>query len=377
MQGKIIIMGLVTAMLLISGCGKNDGLNRGESSETSNVMDNSTNDMTSVSGLTGTGYVTTQVVADTDIEKLEKGLSVVRFDGNDLFEDFLENHGAASDADVVSFLSGFMLGLSDAEFTNEAFGCSTIAVKSENGYLYGRNFDWNKCDALIVESHPTDAYASISTVNMDFIKSGAGPLIKILPDDKLSLVALYAPLDGMNEKGLFISVNMIQDSAVIDQNTDKDDITTTTAVRLLLNKASNVDEAVKLLESYDMHASFGMMIHFMIADTEGNSVVCEYIDNELVVTKTPVVTNFYLTEGEKYGIGTEQSHDRYEKLMEIYDAKTLFDESDVAGALNSVSKHNYGSGESTEWSIVFNSDTCEALYFHREDYDEAYCVKLE
>ena len=373
MQRKIMIMSLVTAMLLIGACGKNDGLNRSEGSENSNVTD----DVTSVSDFTAADYITTQVVANANIEKLEKGLSVVRFNGNDLFDDFLENHGAASDSDVVSFLSGVMLGLSDAEFTNEAFGCSTIAVKSENGYLYGRNFDWNKCDALIVESHSADAYASISTVNMDFIKSGAGPLLKILPDDKLSLVALYAPLDGMNEKGLFISVNMIQDSAVIDQNTDKDDITTTTAVRLLLNKASNVDEAVRLLESYDMHASFGMMVHFMIADAEGNSVVCEYIDNALVVTETPVVTNFYLTEGEKYGIGTEQSHDRYEKLMAIYDAKTTFEESDVAGALDSVSKHNYGSGESTEWSIVFNSDTCEALYFHREDYDKAYRIKLE
>ena len=370
---EIVIMSLITAMLLMSACGKNDGLKRSEGSENPDV----TNGETSISDFAGADYTTTEVTANANIEKLENGLSVVRFNGNDLFDDFLKNHGAASDADVISFLSGAMLGLSDAEFTNEAFGCSTIAVKSGNGYLYGRNFDWNKCDALIVENHPTDAYASISTVNMDFIKSGAGSLLKILPDDKLSLVALYAPLDGMNEKGLFISVNMIQDSAVIDQNTDKDDITTTTAVRLLLNRASNVDEAVNLLESYDMHASFGMMVHFMIADAEGNSVVCEYIDNEPVVTKTPVVTNFYLTEGEKYGIGTEQSHDRYEKLMAIYDAKTTFEEADVAGALDVVSKHNYGNSESTEWSIVFNSDTCEAVYFHREDYGKAYRLKLE
>ncbi len=35
--------------------------------------------------------------------------------------------------------------------------------------LFGRNFDWYKCGALIVESHPENGYASLSTVNMDFV----------------------------------------------------------------------------------------------------------------------------------------------------------------------------------------------------------------
>lgn len=47
-----------------------------------------------------------------------------------------------------------------------------------------------------------------------------------------ALVSLYAPLDGLNEKGLAVSANMIQDRAAIHQDTGKPDITTT-AVRLL------------------------------------------------------------------------------------------------------------------------------------------------
>lgn len=64
-----------------------------------------------------------------------------------------------------------------------------------------------------------------------------------------------------------------------------------------------------------------MMIHFALADAGGRSVAVEYIDNEMTVTETPVVTNFYLTEGEKHGIGTSQSHDRYESLMERLEEK--------------------------------------------------------
>ena len=58
-----------------------------------------------------------------------------------------------------------------------------------------------------------------------------------------------------------------------------------------------------------------MMVHFALADRSGRSVVVEYIDDEMVVTDTPAVTNFYLAEGRKQGIGTAQSHTRYERLM--------------------------------------------------------------
>ncbi len=38
------------------------------------------------------------------------------------------------------------------------------------------------------------------------------------------------------------------------------------AVRLLLDRAASVDEAVELLSQYDLHASAGMMVHFAIAE---------------------------------------------------------------------------------------------------------------
>lgn len=61
----------------------------------------------------------------------------------------------------------------------------------------------------------------------------------------------------MNAAGLAVSVNMIQDDATIDQQTGKPGLTTTTAVRLLLNQAATVEEAVALLEAYDLHGSHG------------------------------------------------------------------------------------------------------------------------
>lgn len=138
--------------------------------------------------------------------------------------------------------------------------------------------------------------------------------------------------------GLAVSVNMIQDSAATWQNTDKPDITTTTAIRLLLDQAGNVDEALEILGQYDLHGSMGMMIHFAIADSSGRSVAVEYVDNEMIVIETPVLTNFYLAEGEKQGIGTEQSHERYDILMNQLEETPQMGMEDVRDALDSVSK---------------------------------------
>lgn len=317
-----------------------------------------------------------QAAEISQITALESGFSSASFSGDDGFEVFLSQGGASSDANVTQFLASKLLA--DVSVSGNTFGCSTLTVSSPDGHqLFGRNFDWQSCDALVVTSKPSQGYASISTVNLGFISQAGGGLGQMLTqNDVRVLAALYAPLDGMNEKGLAISVNMIQDAATISQNTDKPDLTTTTAVRLLLNKAASVDEALTLLQQYDLHASMGMMIHFALADTTGRGVVVEYINNEMVVTETQVVTNFYLSEGNKHGIGTQQSHERYDILMRALEDQSTMTMEDVRDALDSVSKDNFNEFESTEWSIVFDLSSGEAHYYHRENYENRYTFSI-
>ncbi len=347
-RALMVAMALLLIAFAISGCGRHEAVvpaDRPQDTERNVPID-----------------LTSEEAALTD------HLSAIRFEGDDFFDAFLESGGASADSDVVAFLVG-RLGTSGLSFGGNPFGCSTLAAESPQGErIFGRNFDWNHCDALIVKSIPESGYASISTVNTGFIQ---GISFSSLPDEAKALIALYAPLDGMNEKGLTVSVNMISDGSTISQNTGKPGITTTTAIRLLLNEAATVDEAVELLKEYDFHASMNFMVHLAIADADGNSVVVEYINNEMSIVETPVVTNFYLTEGEKYGIGTQQSHTRYDILQERLRQGTMTME-DVRDALSSVSKGSFGEFESTEWSIVFNQTTGEVHYYHRENYDTRY-----
>ena len=363
---------LLAAVLCLAGCGKE---------ETAQMAADGQNE----ENLIPEGNMETEnlenVLLTHEIRKLENGLSAVKYEGDYAFDAFLLAGGASSDREVMDFLTENLLSGMNIGFSQESFGCSTISVKSEDGgFLFGRNFDWNSCDAMVVASYPENGYASISTVIMDFVIQGAGGRImgmELVMEQVNVLAALYAQLDGMNEKGLTVSVNMIQDGDDISQDSDKADITTTTAVRLLLDKAANVDEALALLTQYDMHASMGMMVHFALADNTGRSVAVEYIGNEMIVTDTPVVTNFYLAEGEKHGIGTKQSHERYEILMSFLDESGEMDTAGVRDALDRVSKDNFGEFESTQWSIVFNQTGGQAVYYHRENYGKGYVFTIE
>lgn len=372
MKKKKRFIGLALCLLLsvaATGCRATGGISAAQAPESSKSQpsDDEQNDV---------------ITLTSAITQLENGFSAVRYDGDYGFDAFLSQGGAASDSEVVSYLANNLLsGLDIGGLLGGVFGCSTLSVQcSEGSRLFGRNFDWQNCEAMVVAAYPENGYASISTVNMDFISQGAGGGVVGLAlqlDEVKTLAALYAPLDGMNEAGLAVSVNMIEDSDTIEQDTDKPDITTTTAIRLLLDKAANVDEALDLLRQYDLHSSMGMMIHFALADSAGRSVAVEYVDNEMAVTETPVLTNFYLAQGEKQGIGTQQSHERYDILMERLAAFETMDMQDVRDALDGVSKDNFGEFESTEWSAVFNQSTGEARYYHRENYEKSYTFRLQ
>lgn len=396
MKKRVIMLFIMSLVLqsTISGCGQNEAAPANteelKGNEAGNSKSDSGQNTDQNAGQTdqNAGQTSDQISGeisninkispDAGITKLEEDLSAVRYDGDYGFDSFLEQGGASSDEEVVEYVSSRLASnLPELLFGGNPFGCSTLSVKSTgDGYLFGRNFDWNACNALIISSTPDEGYASVSTVNMDFIQAG-GLNISILPDEVQAIIGLYAPLDGMNEEGLAVSVNMIEDTDTIEQNTDKPDLTTTTAIRLLLDQAANVEEGLDLLSRYDLHASMGMMIHLAIADAEGNSVAVEYVNNEMVVTETPVVTNFYLAEGEKYGIGTAQSHTRYDLLQQALTNKQIMTEAEVRDALDSVSKDNFGEFESTEWSIVMNQNAKEMTYYHREKYDHGYSITVE
>ena len=220
-----------------------------------------------------------------------------------------------------------------------------------------------------------------------------------MPDDLISsltaLAAPYAPLDGVNEAGLAVGVLLI-DTEPTNQETDKVDITTTTAIRMMLDSCATVDEAVALLGQYDMHSSANSCYHFQIADASGASVIVEYIGDEMSILEPgdattmgalsgeagvtyQAATNFLLTPGE-YDFGGGQ--DRYQVLMETLSAADgVLSEDEAMDLLQSVSREvqirDDGSVFQTQWSVVYNLDDLTVSIIMGGKYDEpAYEVSL-
>ncbi|MCQ2477123.1 MAG: linear amide C-N hydrolase, partial [Clostridia bacterium] len=235
-MGKKIIC-ILTALILtvLSGCGK-----AAEDVNTTSVPPVSTTAVTETTEEKATEkdeVPITVIKPGETLKMLEKDFYVSSYSGDYGFDELLERGGVKSDSELTDFLIEYVVtGQLDLMLQYMGSGCSTLAASDKNGNEYfGRNYDWNYCEGIIMLSEPKNGYRSVSTVDGNYVTN---PNFEIEGDIK-RLCALYCPLDGMNEKGVCICVNMISDNNAVDQNTEKPDITTTTAIRLVLDKAAS------------------------------------------------------------------------------------------------------------------------------------------
>lgn len=334
--------------------------------------------------LTAWAMFGTQLQAALTVQKLDDGLWSMEYRGDYGFDAFLAQGGASSDAEMGSYLAAYLshgFGKPDTSTTGGKYGCSTLAVKSPDGSpLFGRNFDWQDCDTMLIHTVPKNGYASVSTCCLDFL--GFGENWKPdgnIGDQFMALAAVYVPLDGMNEKGLCVADLMVSHGQAVDQDTEKPDLTTTSAIRLLLDKAATVEEALELLSQYDMHFSIGAAQHLSISDATGRSVAVEWVNGEMVVTDTPVVTNFYLYQDDGTS-GSGQSYVRFNTLSELRQtADGVMTPNQVRSALAAAAQSNFpgeNGGELTCWSWVYDQQEKTALFYDTEDWEHPFTLSL-
>lgn len=334
------------------------------------------------------GYLVfrTEIKAASSVKKLGQHLYTLTYEGDYGFNAFIENGGASSDSAMADYIIGFLThGFwkeSGAEEAENTIGCSALTVTSPDGdVLFGRNYDWADCDIMIVKTLPADGYASVSTCCLDFLGFGDGWTPEGTANQMMSLAAVYVPLDGMNEKGLCVADLMAGDKTETHQNTDKPDLTTVSAIRLLLDRAADVEQAIALLSQYDMNLSIGSAHHLAISDATGKSVTVEYIDNVMYVTETPVLTNHYMTQGAHLGIGSEQSHTRFDTLTDTYkSANGVMDKDALLSAMASVAQSNFqsdeGSYEGTQWTLVCDTKALTVDFYYCEQYQTPYVYRI-
>ncbi len=309
-----------------------------------------------------------QIATMSSLKKVDEGIYSIHV-SYDYKLDKALSADISTEEELFQWMSHELLyDLAPVQAEIQPFGCSSFLVSDPDGNdLFGRNFDYYPGDCCVVYSTPGDGYDSIGMANLSFL-SLSGDKKVAEPDSftgrVISRLAPYCTVDGVNEKGLAVSVLQL-DSININQETDAPDIEILLAIRGILDTCANVDEAEAFLERYDMHTPSGLSYHLFIADSSGRSVVAEWIGNELVVADQDAVTNYIVNDPDYYlryiGDG------RYETLVEILDwSEGVLSEEQAFMLLESVEQRN------TQWSCIYDLDNFSLTFCADKDFEQTY-----
>ena len=312
--------------------------------------------------------------------KLDDRLYYMEYKGDDGFDGLIAKGGFEKADDMVGYIIEFLSKghyKPEVETSKEPYGCSALTVKTPDGsVMMGRNFDFPSAIGLIMHCIPDKGYETITTFNVEFYNFGEDFKPEGFKNQYMCLSGLFVALDGINEKGLAIADLMAGDSIETHQRTSKPDLTTTAAISYMLKNAANVDEALKLLESIDMHSDIGSAHHYAMADVSGRSVVVEYVDNKMVVTESPAVANHYLCE-QKLNVGLTEGDDRYDRLCQRFDqTQGVMSEKQLTDAIAAVSQPQRKGFLGTAWTMVMDLSHPSVTYYSLRHFDKPFHFAL-
>lgn len=301
-------------------------------------------------------------------------LYVMTYYGDYGFADFLKT-GAHSDAEIKNFvIHHSLLGQAQKLTEGTKYACTAFSAVNPRGEaIFGRNFDYKYTPALLLYTDSPDGYASVSMVNLSF----AGYSKEKLPDASwtdrfLLLGAPFLSFDGMNECGVTMALLAVPYSEP-PADTNKVTLNTTTAIRLVLDYAKDVDEAVALLNQYNIYFSADTHCHYLIADRSGKSVIVEFMDEKVkVVPKSEswqTVTNFLFTGPDPDMDGKDRYDIANGALQQVNGTIT---ESEAMGILQKVLIPNR-----TLWSMVYNQLNGSVDVVMGQKYDQVLEFQLK
>ena len=358
-----------------------------------------------------------------DPAKLEMLYSLVDLEGNKgrLYEmtytvdyklDEALNAGIVGQMSLMQFAMTHLLDINPIDSKALSFdaGCSAFACQDPESkdFIMGRNFDFTHRDkngdrvmipVIVVHTAPAGGKKSVSFVDGQFINYKSGFYTDGTSDLSMLMALPYLLLDGINEDGFAISVLKLDGNPTRQHYSDrKSNIFTTVAMRMLLDRASTVSEATKMLEEYNMcmdndKASY----HFFMADATGDYAIVEYTfkEGEEYPTEMEVlkgddawryVTNFYaspsMVDSPDGSVLSTHGKSRYNTLKENL-SKSKYKLNSVQ-AMELLQKVAQGPDEEatrstgfTQWSEVYNLNKKTVKMSILREFDKTFTFSVE
>jgi hypothetical protein len=182
------------------------------------------------------------------------------------------------------------------------WACTCFAsMTSPDGPLFGRNFDFYHRASLLLATSPPGAFASISMVDLHYLGFGGTARLDELQAQKGRLDrAPHYPFDGVNTNGVAMGL-MAVPSAEPPFDPSKVSLYDLALIRLVLDYARDANHAVELMQGFNYRTN-QYPVHFLISDPGGTTVLVEYLDHDVKVTRASepymVATNFVVFGSE-------------------------------------------------------------------------------
>lgn len=239
------------------------------------------------------------------------------------------------------------------------FGCSLFATNDAADPLFARNFDWDPAPAMLLFTDPKDGYAAAAMVDLSYL----GVTDPTRETDKL-VDAPLLPFDGMNEKGLAIGLAAVDD-AQPGTRPDRPTVGSVRIIRLVLDTAATVEEAIHVFENHNIDFDGGPPLHYLVADASGKSVAIEFVDGEVVALPVQAAVNFTLSGTDE---ATRMADSRYRTATE--GLSPGMDWREAMDLLSDVQQAH------TQWSVVYSLTTHTVRVATGRDFERVHELTL-
>jgi len=294
------------------------------------------------------------------------------YHGDYKFDKYLET-SATTEVDLNLFLKNNLLyRIGNLDYKDH--GCTGFYATTPDGNLiFARNFDAQAGTAAVLKT--AAGYKSVSMSDLSWCGWDKSSDISI-SEMILSLASPYLITDGMNENGVAAAVFTLKDPKTsADRNVTT--INDLTVLRLVLDKATCVDEAIELMKQYNTSLNLNTQSHYMIADANGNSAIIEYIAEKMKIIykkgSYQIISNFLLYDNDNpilVGDGTDDRYWNYDSALSK--TKGIISTENALALL----KKNTVKGLE-QWSVVYNLTQKTMSVTFYGDYENVYTYAIE
>jgi choloylglycine hydrolase len=171
--------------------------------------------------------------------------------------------------------------------TGSAHACTTFCYQSGATRVFGKNYDWNVDDGLVVVNKRGVVKTAFTDDNPARWKSRYASVT-------FNQYGREFPSGGINEKGLVVEL-MWLDETVYPAPDGRAGLPTLQWIQYQLDNAATIDDVVASDASVRIVATGSAKIHFLVADAKGGVAAVEYLDGKTVLHRGAALPYAVLT----------------------------------------------------------------------------------